>query len=61
MNGTRQLSKKKLKNDSKIKLVFTLINLLPLELPKLPKLLSRVESLLKRKDNKTRSPNGISP
>jgi len=61
MNGTRQLSKKKLKNDSKIKLVFTLINLLPLELPKLPKLLSRVESLLKRKDNKTKSRNGISP
>jgi hypothetical protein len=61
MNGTRLPSKKKLKNDSKIKLVFTLIDLLPLELPKLPKLLSRVESLLRRKDNKTRSPNGINP
>ena len=61
MNGTRQLSKKKLKNVNKIKLVFTLIDLLPLVLPKLPKHLSRVESLLKRKDNKTRSPNGISP
>ena len=61
MNGMRQLSKKKLKNDNKIKSVFTLIDLQLVVSPKLLKHLSRVESELKRKDNKTSSLNGISP
>lgn len=60
MNGMRLPKKKKLKNDKMIRLVFTLINLLPLVDPKHLKLHSRVESELKRKDNKMKSLNGIS-
>ena len=60
-NGTRLLRKKKPKNDNRIKSACTLINLPPVEHPKLLKPPSRAESPLKRKDNKTRSLNGTSP